>query len=91
MMSCQIKLLRELIAILIDEYQDFRDNWIELCVKLVKESSDGKKSIFLAGDRLQSIYNPKEIIWKDLEIMIQGRSKLLKHSYRAGKKHIELA
>lgn len=78
-------------AILIDEYQDFRDNWIELCVKLTKESSDGKKSIFLAGDRLQSIYNPKEIIWKDLGIIIQGRSKLLKHSYRAGKKHIELA
>lgn len=78
-------------AILIDEYQDFRDNWIELCIKVTKEDSEGKKSIFLAGDRLQSIYNPKEIIWKNLGINIQGRSKLLKHTYRSGKKHIELA
>lgn len=78
-------------AVLIDEYQDFRDNWLELCVKITKEDTDGKKSIFLAGDRLQSIYNPKDITWKNLGINIQGRSKLLKHAYRSGKKHIELA
>lgn len=78
-------------AILIDEYQDFRENWIELCVKIAKENSLGKKSIFLAGDRLQSIYNPNEIVWKNLGINIQGRSKLLKHAYRSGKKHIEVA
>lgn len=83
-------------AILIDEYQDFYDDWIKLCIKLAKKYSiDGKQTenIFLAGDRLQSIYNPNEHTWSSIGINIVGgqRSKLLKHTYRAGKSHIELA
>lgn len=81
-------------AILIDEYQDFYDDWIKLCLALcIKHNYDGKisENLFLAGDRLQSIYNPKEHTWKSLGINIQGRSKILKHSYRSGKSHIELA
>lgn len=81
-------------AILIDEYQDFDDVWIELCLALCKKHSyNGRisENLFLAGDRLQSIYNPKEHTWKSLGVNIQGRSKLLKHSYRSGKSHIELA
>jgi len=81
-------------AILIDEYQDFYDVWIKLCLALCKKHLyNGRKSenLFLAGDRLQSIYNPKEHTWKSLGVNIQGRSKLLKHSYRSGKSHIELA
>ena len=81
-------------AILIDEYQDFYDVWIELCLALcIKHSYNGRisENLFLAGDRLQSIYNPKEHTWKSLGVNIQGRSKLLKHSYRSGKSHIELA
>jgi hypothetical protein len=81
-------------AILIDEYQDFYDDWIKLCLALCKKHNyDGKisENLFLAGDRLQSIYNPKEHTWKSLGINIQGRSKILKHSYRSGKSHIELA
>lgn len=89
-------------AILIDEYQDFYDDWIKLCIKLAKKHTvDGKQieNIFLAGDRLQSIYNPNEHIWKNIGIKIENekgnvggvRSKLLKHTYRAGKSHIELA
>ena len=81
-------------AILIDEYQDFYDVWIELCLALCKKHSyNGRisENLFLAGDRLQSIYNPKEHTWKSLGVNIQGRSKLLKHSYRSGKSHIKLA
>ncbi len=82
-------------AILIDEYQDFYKNWFELVLKLLKEYRDnsGKvfKNIFLAGDRLQSLYNPKELNWKkDIGLDMRGRSKLLSISYRVTKEHIEL-
>jgi hypothetical protein len=82
-------------AILIDEYQDFHDPWIKLCLKLCKKhhekSGELTENIFLAGDRLQSIYNPKSHSWKSLGINILGRSKLLKTSYRSGGSHISLA
>ncbi len=70
-------------AILIDEYQDFYKNWFELVLKMVKTHKDknGKmvKNMFFAGDRLQSIYNPREINWKrDIGLDMRGRSKLLK-------------
>lgn len=83
-------------AILIDEYQDFHMSWIELCVKLCKTYTVDKtgkkvKNIFLAGDRLQSIYNNKDISWRSIGIDMRGRSKLLKTSYRSAKQHMALA
>ena len=86
-------------AILIDEYQDFYDDWIKLCVKLCKTHSyinnSGEKTeginLFLAGDRLQSIYNEREQSFAQLGINMQGRSKLLKKTYRTGSQHINLA
>jgi hypothetical protein len=82
-------------AILIDEYQDFHDSWIKLCLKVCKKHEDKNgemtENIFLAGDRLQSIYNPKTHSWKSLGVNIVGRSKLLKTSYRSGGSHIDLA
>jgi hypothetical protein len=81
-------------AVLIDEYQDFYDDWIRVCIKVCKKlphDNEQKENIFLAGDRLQSIYNPREHSWEQLGIKIRGRSKLLKHTYRSGKSHIELA
>lgn len=82
-------------AILIDEYQDFRANWIKSCIKACKlfKDEEGKEytNMFLSGDRLQSIYNKVECSWKDVGINIVGRSKLLKRSYRTGKNHIDLA
>lgn len=82
-------------TVLIDEYQDFRMNWIELAIKACKEHTDnnGKifKNIFLAGDRLQSIYNSKEVSWKSIGLNMQGRSKLLKTSYRSAKQHMVVA
>lgn len=86
-------------AILIDEYQDFRDNWIKLCIKCCKPYKifNSKKekvevvNLFMAGDRLQSIYNPKEISWRSLGIDMRGRSKLLKTSYRATSDSMNIA
>lgn len=81
-------------AILIDEYQDFRMNWIKLCVKLCKDYTLGDKvvkNIFLAGDRLQSIYTNDDVSFKDIGINMQGRSKFLKTSYRSAKQHMTLA
>jgi len=81
-------------AILIDEYQDFYKSWFELVIKMTKEHyyEDKKvKNIFLAGDRLQSIYNPKDINWKqDIGLDMRGRSKLLKKSYRLHQEHMKL-
>ena len=81
-------------AILIDEYQDFYMNWIELCVQLCKRYEVNDRTylnIFLAGDRLQSIYNEEDISWKSIGINMQGRSKLLKTSYRSAKQHLSVA
>ncbi|MGL5353611.1 MAG: UvrD-helicase domain-containing protein, partial [Clostridium sp.] len=82
-------------AVLIDEYQDFYLNWIELCLKLCKtyEGKNGKpiKNVFLAGDRLQSIYNAKDVTWSSIGIDMRGRSKFLKTSYRSAKQHFNLA
>ncbi|WP_319508269.1 UvrD-helicase domain-containing protein [uncultured Methanolobus sp.] len=82
-------------AVLIDEYQDFHDSWIKLCLKVCKKQEDKNgvmsENLFFAGDRLQSIYNPKTHSWKSLGVNIIGRSKLLKTSYRSGSSHIDLA
>lgn len=84
-------------AVLIDEYQDFYDEWIKLCLALCKKhkynNREESENFFLAGDRLQSIYNPNNHTWKSLGIKVHGgmRSTLLKHTYRSGKSQIELA
>jgi hypothetical protein len=81
-------------AILIDEYQDFPDAWIKLCLLMCKKHKHNEQeteNLFLAGDRLQSIYHDKDGSWKSLGVNIVGRSKLLKTSYRSGSTHINLA
>lgn len=81
-------------AILIDEYQDFPEAWIKFCLLMCKThyyNGQQTENLFLAGDRLQSIYNDRDSSWKSLGINISGRSKLLKTSYRSGSTHINLA
>lgn len=83
-------------SILVDEYQDFRNNWLKVCIKLLKKHQDkeGKEQVnlFLAGDRLQSIYNPTAINWSsDIGLSMRGRAKIFKQSYRAGKEHLNFA
>lgn len=77
-------------AILIDEYQDFYEDWIRACIKAIIPH-EGNKNILLAGDRLQSIYNPNEINFKkSFNLDMRGRSKLLKKTYRSFKEGLEL-
>jgi hypothetical protein len=76
--------------ILIDEYQDFQLNWFEL-VKSMCIKENNIENIFLAGDRLQQIYQSKWTSFKDIGINIVGRSKLLKNAYRTNKGHLDLA
>ncbi len=82
-------------AILIDEYQDFFKSWFELILKLLKPFKVEDRdyfNLFLAGDRLQSIYHPKEINYKrDIGLDMRGRSKLLKLSYRVSPQSLNLA
>lgn len=83
-------------AILVDEYQDFRNSWLKVCIQSLKTHLDrqGKKrvNLFLAGDRLQSIYNPNAINWsEDIGLDMRGRARIFKESYRAGKEHLTLA
>ena len=75
-------------AICIDEYQDFHSDWIKFCIKAIKpkDNNKGKEvvNLFLAGDKLQSIYARPEISWKhETGLNISGRSHFLKISYRA--------
>ena len=86
-------------AILVDEYQDFQNDWIKICIQLCKKHkymNKNKKEVeginlFLAGDRLQSIYNPQAHSWSSLGINMQGRSKFLKTCYRTGKENAHIA
>ncbi|HIP26384.1 MAG TPA: DUF2075 domain-containing protein [Flavobacteriaceae bacterium] len=83
-------------AILVDEYQDFQNSWLKVCIKSLKKYKDVKGeeqvNLFMAGDRLQSIYNPKAINWnQDIGLDMRGRSKIFKQSYRAGKEHLDFS
>ena len=78
--------------VLIDEYQDFYDNWIKCCINMIIKNDDDSINLFLAGDRLQSIYNSTDINWKqNIGLDMRGRSKLLKSSYRSASSHLDLA
>ena len=89
--------VREYDALLIDEYQDFYDSWIKVCLAVCKKFSGGdggekRENLFLVGDKMQSIYNKNiDTSWRDLGVYIQGRSDTLKLSYRSGKSHMRLA
>lgn len=77
-------------SILVDEYQDFHVNWFEL-VKAVCRTQEGTQNLFFAGDRLQRIYDVPWNSYKEIGINIQGRSKLLKKSYRTNSVHMDYA
>lgn len=86
-------------AVMIDEYQDFKDDWIKVCINLCKKykykNYQGREvediNLFMTGDRLQSIYNSKEHSWSKLGINMQGRSYFLKTCYRTGKEIAHMA
>lgn len=77
-------------CVLIDEYQDFHIEWFNLCRLVCKKNTEGE-NLFLAGDRLQRIYDVPWSSYKEIGINIQGRSKLLKKSYRTNPNHMDFA
>jgi hypothetical protein len=82
-------------AVLVDEYQDFHDDWFRLCKKICRTHQDGKggneESLWFAGDQLQSIWVEKPQSWKSVDLNVRGRSSFIKKTYRASSSHIALA
>lgn len=78
-------------SILIDEYQDFHANWFDLCKAVCVSPNSKDGNLFLAGDRLQRIYEVPWKSYKDIGLNIVGRSKLLKNSYRTNENHMDFA
>lgn len=76
--------------ILIDEYQDFHSQWIEVCLKTLRDGKDGKKHLFLTGDPMQSIYDTPKYNLKKIQDSEKNQI-VLKNSYRTGKRQMELA
>lgn len=77
-------------AILIDEYQDFKERWIEVCIKSLK-LIDNEKNLLLVGDPSQTIYNTEELNLNSLGISPINEEIFLDFSYRTGKKQMLLA
>lgn len=77
-------------AILIDEYQDFKERWIEVCIKSLK-LIDNEKNLLLVGDPSQTIYNTEELNLNSLGISLINEEIFLDFSYRTGKKQMLLA
>lgn len=79
-------------AILIDEYQDFEEEWIKVCINSLKViDNKNQKNLLLVGDPLQAIYNNQEICFSSLELSPIDKKLSLNFSYRTGKKQMLLA
>ena len=65
-------------AILIDEGQDFADEWYRL---LLRALDPGTNRLLIALDSSQNIYS-RRISWRALGIQIAGRTRVLKRNYR---------
>jgi superfamily I DNA/RNA helicase len=65
-------------AILVDEGQDFANDWYRVILKGLDPSSN---SLFIALDSSQNIYNRKTS-WRELGVDIVGHSRVLRVNYR---------
>ena len=65
-------------AILVDEGQDFANDWYRAILKALDPASN---SLFIALDSSQNIYKRK-ISWRELGVQIVGRSRVLRVNYR---------
>jgi superfamily I DNA/RNA helicase len=65
-------------AILVDEGQDFADNWYRLLLRALDPEAN---RLFIALDSSQNIYG-RRISWRSLGIQIAGRTKVLKRNFR---------
>lgn len=73
-------------AIYLDEAQDFREEWIEFLFNKALKGNDPKsKNFIISADNAQQIYQhqgKKGFTWADLQIPMQGRSKIFHRVYR---------
>ena len=65
-------------AILVDEGQDFADNWYRLLLRALDPETN---RLFIALDSSQNIYR-RRISWRSLGIQIAGHTKVLKRNFR---------
>ncbi|MFB3884706.1 MAG: 3'-5' exonuclease [Thermodesulfobacteriota bacterium] len=65
-------------AILVDEGQDFADDWYRTLIHALDQSTS---SLFIALDSSQTIYKRK-VSWRDIGIQIVGRTRVLRVNYR---------
>jgi hypothetical protein len=65
-------------AILVDEGQDFADNWYRLLLRALDPEAN---RLFIALDSSQNIYR-RRISWRSLGIQIAGHTKVLKRNFR---------
>lgn len=76
-------------AILIDEGQDFAQEWIQSLVKIVNPESN---SILFCYDPAQNIFNRKRPSWKSFDLAVQGKKPIeLLHCYRNTKEILQTA
>ena len=66
-------------AILIDEGQDFEDDWYKLVTKLLNPET---MSLLLVEDRAQNIYRSRKSYAQNIGLDFRGRSKVLNINYR---------
>ena len=66
-------------AILIDEAQDFEQDWFRALIQVLDPKSD---SLLITCDGVQGIYARKKFYWSDVGIQARGRVKKFAKSYR---------
>ena len=66
-------------AILIDEAQDFEENWFKSIMLVLNTRSD---SLLITCDGLQGIYARKRFTWSSIGIQARGRVRRFQKSYR---------
>ena len=65
-------------AVLVDEGQDFSDDWYRVILRALDPTSD---SLLIALDPSQNVYR-RTISWRDIGVQVQGRSHVLRTNYR---------
>jgi len=66
-------------AILIDEAQDFEENWFRSIIPLLNPKTN---SLLITCDGLQGIYARKRFTWSSVGIQARGRVRRFEKSYR---------
>ena len=66
-------------AILIDEAQDFEEEWFKAVIEVLNPNAN---SLLITCDGLQGIYDRNKFHWSDVGIQARGRVKKFEKSYR---------